>query len=133
MRDTHPTLYKTHMTFAVGSILSGLNFLFLTPAFMPLSIDKWPVGLIFLGCGIVQLTLLLLSRTRPFLLKASMALTVFIMMFWAGALTYDFFDRSLTSMQLPIFVLELAVIALWQFIEPLLNPATAKNGNGNEH
>lgn len=129
MRNTHPNLYKTYMTFAVASISSGLNFIFLTPAFMPLSTDKWLIGLIFLGPGIVKLMLLLFGVNHLWL-RTAMAVTVGIYTFWSMLLTYDFFDRSLTSLQLPIFVITLAILGFWWLVEPMVNPATEKNGNG---
>lgn len=130
MKNTHPNLYKTYLTYAVLSIALGLNFFFLTPAFMPFQLDKFRVGLPFLGCGIIKLMLLLFNSRNKWL-RLSMALSVFIYTFWAGALTFDFFDRSLTSMQLPIFVLGLAALGYFLLIEPATNPATEKNGNGN--
>lgn len=130
MKDRHPTLWKVYLTYALGSILAGLNFIYLTPAFMPFDMPKWPVGLIFLSCGVIELLLLLFVSSATWL-RRSMALTVFIYLFWVGALTYDFFARSQTSMQLPIFVLIGATVALFSLIEPFINPATAKNGNGN--
>lgn len=128
MRQTHPNLFETYRTLAVISIASGLNLFFLTPAFMPLSLDKWIVGIFFLSCGIGQAAFLWINPKDHIWLMVSMAFTVGVYTFWAGALTYDFFDRSLTSLQLPIFVIGLARLALIFLTEPFTNPATEKNG-----
>lgn len=125
MRDTHPNLYKTYMAFAVLSIALGLNFLFLTPAFMPLDIPEWLIGLTLLGCGLSKLTLLILNSHMT-LLRSSMALSVAIYSFWAAALTFDFFRLSQTSLQLPICYMGLAALGLVLLAEPFTNPATGK-------
>lgn len=130
MRNTHPNLYRTQMTLALLSIGLGFNFIILTPAFMPLTLPKEPIGLIFLGCGWPSLALLIFSPPGHMWLRVSMALSVAIYTFWAGALIYDFFDRSLTSLQLPLFTMGIAAIGFWWLIEPMINPATEKNENG---
>lgn len=128
MRNTHPNLYKTYLAYAVLSIALGLNFLFLTPTFMPLDVPKWPIGLTLLGCGVTKLTLLLLNFHNTNLLRPSMALSVAIYSFWAGALTFDFFRLSQTSMQLPLCYMGLATVGLFLLLEPFTNPATARDG-----
>lgn len=125
MRNAHPTLYRTYLIYAVLSIALGLNFLFLTPAFMPLDIPKWPIGLALLGCGLTKLELLLLGRNSTWL-RPSMALSVAIYSFWGGALTFDFVRLSQTSMQLPLCYLGLAALGLVLLDEPFTNPATVK-------
>lgn len=112
------------MAYAVLSAALGLNFLFLTPPFMPLDVPKWPIGLLLLGCSLVKLTLLLLN-TRNRWLRLSMALSVTIYAFWAMGTTYDFFARSQTSMQLPLTYMGLATLGALLLMEPFINPATA--------
>lgn len=125
MRNTHPTLYKTYIVYALLSIALGLNFWFLTPPFMPLEVPKSTISLAFLGCGTIKLTLLLLSSSHTWL-RLSMALSVVIYSFWAAALTYSFFSESQTSLQLPLTFIGLAVLGTLLLIEPFTNPATAK-------
>lgn len=125
MRKTHPYLYKSCMTIAILSIGLGLNFWFLTPAFMPLKIPKELVAPIFFICGVIKLGLLLFSHNRTYL-RLSMALSIVIYLFWAIATTYDFFARSLTSLQLPMFVTGVAVLGLWQLLARFTEPATAE-------
>lgn len=124
MRDTHPNLWKTYLAYAVLSIALGLNFLFLTPTFMPLEVPKWPIGLLLLGCGIVKLALLSRKSSNGWL-RRSMALAVAIYLFWALALTYDFFRLDMTSMQLPLTYIGLATLGALLLLEPFINPATA--------
>lgn len=131
MRTTHPNLYKTYVAYAVLSIALGLNFLFLTPAFRPLETPGWAIGSIFLGCGLIKLTLLLLS-TNHARLRLSMALSVVIYSFWAGALTFDFFRLSQTSLQLPLTYAGLAALGVLLLLEPFTNPATEQNGHNGK-
>lgn len=125
MRNSHPNLYKTYITYATLSIALGLNFLFLTPTFMPLDISKWIIGLILLGCGVLKLSMLLLNYPTKWL-RLSMALSVAIYTFWAGALTFDFVRFTQTSMQLPLAYIGLAVLGFILLTEPVSNPATKK-------
>lgn len=129
MRNTHPNLWKTYMAFAVLSMALGLNFLFLTPTFMPLDVPKWPIGIALMGCSLIKLALLLLNGSNK-QLRLSMSLSVLIYSFWAVATTYDFFSRSLTSMQLPLTYMGLAALGFLLLLEPAINPATA-NGKLN--
>lgn len=125
MKDTHPNLWRAYLVFALLSITLGLNFLFLTPAFMPLDIPELLIGLTLLGCGISKLTLLILNSYMA-LLRSSMALSVTIYSFWAGALTFDFIRLSQTSLQLPLTYIGLASLGLILLTEPFANPATEK-------
>lgn len=126
MKDTHPKLFRDYVIFAVGSILLGLNMFLLTPAFMPLSLDKWVVGLVFLGCGVIKTLILIFGRSNHKWLRLSMSLSVLIYSSWAVFTTYDFFASSLTSLQLPIFCLIVALLGLSSLPEPFTNPATGK-------
>lgn len=126
MKKTHPTLYKTYMTFAFLSIALGLNFIFLTPTFMPLDVSKWVVGLILLGDGFVKLLLLLLNK-HLHALRMSMAICVAIYIFWSIALTYDWWRLSQTSLQLPLTYVGLSVLGFWLLAEPAVNPATERH------
>lgn len=127
MRNTHPNLYKTYLAYAVLSVALGLNFLYLTPTFMPLDFPKDIVGSTFLGCGLIKLALLMLNLKNA-LLRLSMALSVVIYSFWAGAATFDFFRLSQTSLQLPLTYMGLAALGVLLLMEPFINPATGKNG-----
>lgn len=125
MRNTHPTLYKTYLAYGLLTVALGLNFVFLTPAFMPLSASKWVVGNAFLACGFINLLILLKTTTW---LRLSMMLSVALYAFWAGALTVDFFRLSQTSMQLPLTYFGLAALGIFLLTEPFVNPATQTNG-----
>lgn len=125
MRNTHPNLYKTYVAYAALSIALGLNFLFLTPTFMPLEVPKWPIGLLLLGCGLTKLVLLARNSSNIWL-RRSMALSVAIYSFWAMALTFDFFRLFQTSMQLPLTYIGLSSLGVLLLLEPFINPATAK-------
>lgn len=126
MNKTHPTLYRSYLTYALLSIALGLNFLFLHPAFDPLGIPKAAAGVAFLGCGALKMVLML-AAARVSWLRASMALSVAIMTFWAAALTAEFFLRSQTSLQLPLTFIALAALGFLLTTEPGVNPATAKD------
>lgn len=125
VRNAHPNLYTMYLTYALLSIALGLNFLFLHPAFDPLHIPKWSIGTAFLGCGVVKLTLLVFASNTTSL-RLSMALSVALMSFWAGALTFAFFQLHQTSMQLPLTYIGLAVLGFLLLTEPFINPATEK-------
>lgn len=129
MRKTHPNLYRTYFVYAVLSIALGLNFIFLTPTFMPLDMPKWPVGLLFLGCGVIKLAFLL-TNSHSSWLRLSMALSVFIYSFWSGLLTFEFFRLSQTSLQLPLTYIGLAALGFLLLTEPFSNPATSTEANG---
>lgn len=123
MRNTHPFLYLAYAVYAVVlSIPLGLNMIFLTPAFMPLGIDKWWVGLAFLAEGLIKLVFLIRNRPDDWL-RSSMGITIFVYLFWAAATTYDFFDRSLTSLQLPIFCAGVAASAVVLLAQGFTSPA----------
>lgn len=92
---------------------------------MPLDVDKWPVGVAFLACGIVKLGFLLFSSNHMWLRRV-MALLVAMFAFWAGATTFDFFRLSQTSLQLPLTYMGLAALGFLLLIEPFTNPATEK-------
>lgn len=133
MRQAHPNLYLGYLTCIAVSVASGLNLIILTPPFMPISIDKWLIGMVFLSVGLIELALLLRGPANRNWLRASMALTVLIYLFWAVLLTYDWYDRSLTSLQLPVWVIGGAAWSCWLLREPFKNPASAKlNGNGDK-
>lgn len=128
MKDSYLVLLYTHgayAVFVVGSIALGLNMLFLTPAFMPLSLDKWLVGIVFLLHGVSKLLAFLLRGSSDTWPKVAMASTVAVHMFWFVATTYDFFARSLTSLQLPIFCAIVAAQGFIAFIQPSANPAAS--------
>lgn len=138
MNTTHPNLWKFYMLYALGSIGLGLNFLFLTPTFMPLDVPKWPIGLALLGCGLVKLTLLLITWDVLVLnvstysgLRTSMLLSVIIYSFWAVAIITDFFrlvvfgDERM-SLQLPLVYLIAAAAGGIFLTEPFSNPAMKK-------
>lgn len=129
MKDHHPNLYNMYMVYAVLSIAMGLNFIFLNPSFDPFGVPKEVVGATFLGCGVTKASLLLWVRSAT-MLRLSMALSVAIMSFWSGVLTVDFFLRSLTSLQLPLTYIGLAVLGFLLIVEPFTNPATER-ANGD--
>lgn len=118
MRNTRPNLWTAYMIYAVWSIALGFNFLFLTPTFIPLDIPKWIVGLAFLSCGTIKLTLLLMQPNYT-LLRLSMAMSVAIYSFWAGILTFEFLHLSQTSMQLPVMYIGSAAVGVWLLRQPL--------------
>lgn len=129
LRETHPNLYRTYLVYAAASIALGLNFILLTPTFMPLDMPKWPVGLLFFGCGVSKLALLLTNSHNSWM-RASMALSVFIYFFWGGILTFEFFRLSQTSLQLPLTYIALAALGILLLTEPFSNPATSTETNG---
>lgn len=135
MRNSHPVLYKVYLAYALGSIALGLNFIFLTPTFMPLDFPKEPIGIAFMSCGGSKLMFLLLSEIFPttyinMWLRLSMMISVIIFGFWATALIIDFFRLSQTSMQLPLMYILAAVLGALLLLEPFINPATANGKNG---
>lgn len=111
MRDTHPTLWHFYLLYALLSMGLGLNFIFLTPAFMPLGIDKLVAGLAFCMCGLVKVGLLAGNAPNN-LARLSMTVSVFLYGFWAAASTHDFFALDQTSLQQPILYVGLAAVAV---------------------
>lgn len=132
MRLSHPILWKQYLVYALVSLALGVNFIIATPAFMPLSTPKFPVGLPFVGCGLLLLVFLVPLKSDHNWLRRFMALTLGIFLFWAGALTVDFVRLSQTSMQLPICYIGLLAWGYFLLEEPPINPATAKLDTGIE-
>lgn len=118
------------MVYSLACISLGLNFLFLNPTFNPLDIPKWTIGAIFTLLGLSELIFLNVpvDNTRKTIVRILMALIIGVMFFWAGALTIDFFERSQTSLQLPITYLVIAFLGIATLLEPTVNPITNKNG-----
>jgi hypothetical protein len=127
MRQTHPNLYKAYTSYALISAALGLNFLFLHPTFDPLGIPKDVMGVIFLALGGSKLLLLNVAHNTT-AIRGVMALGIAVMLFWASALTIEFFLRSQTSLQLPITFFGLALLGIPIILEPPANPLTNTNG-----
>lgn len=128
MRNDHPSLYLGYMIAAACMIGQGLNFLFRTPAFMPLGTDKWIVGVTFLGFGLLHLALLLFRSDKPEhrpALRMQMTGIVFIILGWAAFLTIDAIRLSQTSFQLPYAYIIIAGFASVFLAMPFTNPAEA--------
>lgn len=135
MRMTHPNLYRVYMIYALGCVAFGLNFLLLNPTFDPLSIPKWIAGIVALPLGLSSLLVLNLplnGRART-VARVLMLLSIIAMLFWCGALVKDFFDRNMTSLQLPIAYVIIALFGYPLLLEPDENPLTNKNGVNGGH
>lgn len=126
MRKTNPTTWQKLFVFAVLSTALGLNFIFLTPTFMPFDMPKWPIGLLLVGCGVAKLTLLLVNGSPVIWIRSSMALTVSIYSFWGAILTFEFFRLDQTSLQLPLTYIALALLGVLLLMDPFSNPPPPK-------
>lgn len=126
LRLTHPTLYRSAITFAFTSIGLGLNFLLTKPTFNPYGIDKAITGSIFLVLGIFKLVCVLYLKRLKFI-RASMAACAGWMMLWGIGTSITFFDGR-TSLQLFVLYAGLTVMQVIWCLEPFLNPATGSNG-----
>lgn len=126
MRKTNPTTWLRLMIFALLSIALGLNFIFLTPTFMPFDMTKWPIGILLVGCGVLKLTLLLVNSSPIMWVRASMAMSVVIYSFWGTILTIEFFRLDQTSLQLPLTYIGLSALGILLLSEPFANPPPPK-------
>jgi len=125
VRKTDPSQWRRYLGFAVLSLSLGLNFIFLTPAFLPLGIPSYLVGLAFGGSGVAQLTILTFTASGK-AIRLSMAVTLCTYIFWAAALTFDYVRFSQTSMQLPMMYIALAGLGFLLLEEPFASSRTDK-------
>lgn len=130
LRLSHPNLWLILVGLGVGCVAIGLNFLFLKPAFNPLDIPKEVFGWLFLTLGLVELLFLNFLRNWR-LLRLVAALLLALLTFYAILLTYQFFEKNQTSMQLPITYIMIVWLVFASLKEPFINPITDKNGGGN--
>lgn len=126
LRLTHPTLYRSAITFSLISVGLGLNFILTKPTFNPYGIPKEITGAIFLALGSFKLVSVIFLKNLRFI-RASMAACAGWMMLWGLGTSITFFTGQ-TSLQL--FTLYTGITALQVFwcLEPFLNPATGTNG-----
>lgn len=124
VRKSHPNLYWMIMTYAVGNIALGINFLVFTPTFLVYHLPNWVWSAIFLTLGISKIILLNVHRhlklTRLFMAAA----IAFFLFFSVG--TAEPFMEGKGSLQLPILYVLLAMLQIPVLIEPFINPWTKK-------
>jgi len=124
LRKTHPTLYRTYMTFALISIGLGLNFLLTNPTFNPYHIDKAIIGSIFVFIGLIKLVFLNIFRHLR-LIRIALAINIAFMIFWGVGSSFTFFQGK-TSLQLFVLYIGLSALELWLLQESPVNPMTEK-------
>lgn len=127
IRKTHRTLFWQAVTFALGSVAIGINFLFYTPPFNAYGIDVKIIGVIFIVLGAANLVALVLIKNL-LLIRISMTACSFYMAWWGAGTAITVFQGK-TSWQLPIAFLVIVVASTLLCWEPYINPKTA-NGNG---
>jgi len=115
VRDTHPLLFRTYLTFGLVSVGLGLNFLFTTPTFNPYHLDKMLVGTTFLILGLAQIVFLTAFR-RIALLRLALAANIAFEVFWGIGASFTYF-QGLSSLQLTVLYLGLAFLEFWLLIE----------------
>lgn len=130
LRRTHPNLYSSLMVYGLLNIALALNFIFLTPAFDPLGINKYIFGVIFIVMGAVKILALNIAAPPRFL-RFTVAANVSLFLFFGGILVAGFFSEGQTSLQLPLTYFGLAFIEYPLLKEPLVNPVTETVSNGN--
>lgn len=126
LRLTHPTLFKSALTFAFISIGLGLNFLFTKPTFNPFGIDKAIIGTIFFCLGMAKLVAITVIR-RIRAIRITMALNSSWMVFW-GFGTATTWITGQTSLQLFVLYMGIALSQVFWHREPFSNPLTTRNG-----
>lgn len=126
LRETHPTLYRNAMGFALLSISLGMNFFFFKPTFNPFEIDRHIIGAVFLALGIGKLVSILLIRNLHFI-RLSMAACGAWMMFWGLGTALAPLSGA-ASFQLPIMYAYFVYFQFSWFKEPYFNPLTANGG-----
>jgi hypothetical protein len=132
LRLSHPTLYRAIMTFAILSILLGINFLLAKPTFNPYGIDYMIIGVIFIILGMGKVIFLNLHRSVR-AVRILMSGEIGFMVFWAIGTTITFFQGK-TSLQLFILYVGLTVFEAFLLFEPFSNPITAtRDTSGDGH
>jgi hypothetical protein len=124
LRRTHPNLYRTVMTFAVMSVVLGLNFWILSPTFLIYDLPNVLWGTIFLVLGFAKIVFLNIWR-RLRAVRAVMAFAIAYFLFLGAGTSQPFFEGS-GSLQLPILYLGCAALQIPLLIEPFVNPWTAR-------
>lgn len=124
IRKSHPNLYYTIMIIAFVCIAEGFNFLFSTPTFKPYDISNDLIGSVFLILGVSKIVFLNLYRNL-LLARVVVALSSGFLLFWGITNTQQFFLGK-ASLQLPIFIVGLALVQLRTLSEPSVQPMTMK-------
>lgn len=124
LRKTHPTLYRTYMTFALISIGLGMNFLLTNPTFNPYHVNKAVIGSVFLSIGLSKLIFLNFFRNLSWV-RVSLAINIAFMIFWGVGTSITFFQGK-TSLQLFVLYVGLSTLELWLLQESPVNPMTKK-------
>lgn len=123
LRLSHPTLYRSIMTFAILSIFLGINFIFAKPTFNPYGIDYLIIGWVFITLGALKLFFLNIRRNVK-AVRIVMSIEIMWMTFWGIGTTITFFQGK-TSLQLFILYIALTVFEMFLLFEPFSNPITA--------
>lgn len=126
LHKTHPSLFRSAITFALISVSLGLNFIFTKPTFLPYNIPKEAIGAAFLALGMTKLISLLFIRNLKFI-RLNMAASVALMQFWGIGTSLTFFTGQ-TSLQLFCLYAGISVLQVIWCLEPFINPATGTNG-----
>lgn len=130
LRLTHPTLFWMAVSFALGSIGFGMNFLLTEPTFNPYGISYNIIGAIFIFLGSAKLTALLVIKSLKSI-RITMASCSVFMMFWGFGTSITFFQGK-TSLQLFVAFLLLATLQWLLLLEPFVNPLTGGNGHADD-
>lgn len=113
------------VSFALGSIGFGLNFLFTKPTFNPYGIDYRIIGGIFLVLGSAKFAAVVFIRDLK-LIRFTMAACSVYMMFWGFGTSITFFQGK-TSLQLFIAFLLIVTLQWLLLLEPAINPLTEQS------
>lgn len=124
--ETHPTLFRSFVVFALVSIGLGFNFWLAHPTFNPYAIPKAITGSVFFALGVFKLLAVFAFQHRK-LIRVSMVLCLMFIIFWGVGTSITFFTGQ-TSLQLFILYSGLAALQYLLLAEPLINPLTAKRG-----
>jgi hypothetical protein len=124
--DTHPAMYRTIRSVSILNVCLAINFWVWTPAFKPFNIPNELVGVIFFVLGVSQLIFLIFV---PNLLMTRRLLGgfVFFNLVWGVLNAQQWYDGP-ASLQLPLYIVGLAVVIRPWITEPAVNPMTEKNG-----
>jgi len=124
--DTHPALYRTIRNISILSICLAINFWIWTPAFKPFNIPNVLIGIVFFGLGVSQFIFLVLVPNLV-ITRHLLGGFVFLNLVWGVLNAQQWYDGP-ASLQLPIYIIGLAVVIRPWITEPAVNPMTEKNG-----
>jgi hypothetical protein len=123
LRRLHPALYRAVMTFAIGALALGVNFLVFTPTFLIFGMPNQLWGVLLVGIGVAQVTFLSFKRIKGVRMALSLGFALYVILAFG---TSQPLLEGKGSLQLPIMYATLAVLLVPLLLEAPVNPWTKK-------